>query len=171
MRKLRKCEIYEWLAQKYLEYQYTKRDSERKCPRFVIANTYRLAGVLLRWTIRPGTEAQLRRCFSGPPPTQCPLPQFYSGLSQVVHCVLCNRGFDRHKSFVRHQREAHSSDATMSTAVYKDIKSINASAAICKPGTGSKRAAGEAHPTDKLTDPRPVAEARAGTSLLRKGRL
>jgi hypothetical protein len=41
------AEIYEWFAQKYPEYQYTKRkirkvlkhDSERKCPRFVIANT------------------------------------------------------------------------------------------------------------------------------------
>jgi hypothetical protein len=38
----------------------------------------------------------------------------------------------------------------MSTAVHKDIRSINASAARCKPGTRSKRAAGEAYPIDKL---------------------
>jgi hypothetical protein len=73
------AEIYEWLAQKYLEYQYTKRkirkvlkhDSERKCPRFVIANKSRIVGVPLRWNIRPGTEPQFRSCFSGPPPTKC----------------------------------------------------------------------------------------------------
>jgi hypothetical protein len=59
---------------------------------------------------------------------------------------------------VRHQQEVHSSDATMSTAVYKDIKSINALAAICKPRTESKRAAGEAHPTDKLTDETLIGE-------------
>jgi hypothetical protein len=57
----------------------------------------------------------------------------------------------------------------MSTAVYKDIKSINASAAICKPRTGSKRAAGEAHPTDKLTDPRPIAKARTETEFATQG--
>jgi hypothetical protein len=51
-----------------------KHDSKRKGPRFVIANTYPLAGVSLRWTIRPGIEAQLRRCFSGPLHTQRPLP-------------------------------------------------------------------------------------------------
>jgi hypothetical protein len=49
-------EIYEWLAEKYPHYQYTKskirhvlsHDSERKSPRFVIANNYRIAGVPLR---------------------------------------------------------------------------------------------------------------------------
>jgi hypothetical protein len=87
----------------------------------------------------------------------------------LSHCILCNRGFDRHKSFVGHQREAHSSDATRSPAVYKDIKSINASAAIYKPRTGSKRAAGEAHPTDKLTDPRLVAEAGDETEFATQG--
>jgi hypothetical protein len=45
------------------------------------------------------------------------------------------------------------------------MRSINASASICKPGTGSKRAAGEAHLTDKLTDPRPAAEAGAETEF------
>jgi hypothetical protein len=58
-------EIYEWLAEKYPSYLYTKRkirhvlrhDSERTSPRFVIANRNRTAGVLIRWTIRPGTEA------------------------------------------------------------------------------------------------------------------
>lgn len=47
--------------------------------------------------------------------------------------------------------------------------SINASAAICKPGTGSKRAASEAHPTDKLTDPEPAAEAGAETEFATQG--
>jgi hypothetical protein len=74
-------EIYEWLAEKYPSYLYTKRkirhvlryDSERTSPRFVIANRNRAAGVPIQWTIRPGTEAQLRRLFSGPPPAE---PQF-----------------------------------------------------------------------------------------------
>jgi hypothetical protein len=70
---------------------------------------------------------------------------------------------------VRHQREAHSSNATISTAVHKDIRSINSLAAICKPRTGSKRAAGKAHPTDKLTDPRPAAKARAKTEFATQG--
>ncbi len=59
--------IYEWLTQKYPEYQYTKCkickvlrcDSKRKCPQFVIDNIHQLAGVLLHWTIQPGIEAQL----------------------------------------------------------------------------------------------------------------
>jgi hypothetical protein len=60
-------EIYEWLAKKYARYQYTKfkirhvprHDSERKSPRFVIANKYHIAGVPIRWTIRPGMELEL----------------------------------------------------------------------------------------------------------------
>ena len=46
----------------------------------------------------------------------------------------------------------------MSTAIYKDIKSINALAAICKPRTRSKRATSEAHPTDKLTNETLIGE-------------
>ena len=46
----------------------------------------------------------------------------------------------------------------MSTAVHKDIKSINALATICKPRTRSKRAASEAHPTDKLTNKTLIGE-------------
>jgi hypothetical protein len=96
------AKIYEWLAQKYPEYQYTKykirkvlkHDFERKCPRFVIANPGRIAGIPLRWMIRPRTEPQLRRCFGGPPPPRRPIPQFYGGLSQVIHCILCKRGFN-----------------------------------------------------------------------------
>lgn len=118
-------EIYEWLADKYPRYQYTKcqirhvlrHDSERTSPRFVIANKHRIAGVPIRWTIRPGTEPQLRRLFSGPPPAEPQLPQFYYGLSQQIHCVLCNRSFDRQEIFARHQRQAHSSHETVSPAV------------------------------------------------------
>lgn len=69
------AEIYEWLSQKYPEYQYTKYkirkvllyDFERKCPRFVIGNRDRLAGIPLRYIIRPGTENELRKSFGGPP--------------------------------------------------------------------------------------------------------
>ncbi len=43
---------------------------------------------------------------------------------QLIHCVLCNQGFDRHESFVRHQRDTHSSDATMSPAVHKEMGSV-----------------------------------------------
>jgi hypothetical protein len=118
-------EIYEWPAEKYPRYQFTKykvrkvllHDSERKSSGFVIANERRMAGVPLRWTIRPGTEPQLRRLFSGPPPTQPQFPQFYGGLSQQMYCVLCNRSFDRHETFVRYQQQAHSGHATMSPAV------------------------------------------------------
>lgn len=106
--QLSASEIYEWLAEKYPRYQYTKtkvrhvlrHDSERQSPRFVIANEHRPLGVPIRWTIRPGTENQLRQLFNGPPPPE------------PLHCVLCNQVFDRHESFVRHQREAHSSDLT-----------------------------------------------------------
>ena len=71
-------EIYERLAEKYLSYQYTKHkirgvlrhDSERKRPRFVVANKHRIAGVLIRWTIRLGIEPQLRQLFSDPPPVE-----------------------------------------------------------------------------------------------------
>jgi hypothetical protein len=118
-------EIYEWLGEKYPRYQYTKykirmvlrHDSERKSSRFVIANKHRMAGVPLRWTIRPETGPQLRRLFGGPPPAELQFPQFYGGLSQRIHCVLCNRTFDRHEIFVRHQQRAHSGHATMSPAV------------------------------------------------------
>lgn len=129
------AEIYEWLAEKYPSYLYTKRkirhvlrhDSERTSPRFVIANKNRIAGASIRWTIRPGTEAQLRRSFSDPPPAEPQFPRSYGGLSQLIHCVLCNRRFDRHESVARHQREAHPSE----------------------PGMGSKHAAGEAPPEDQ----------------------
>ena len=118
-------EIYEWLAEKYPRYQYTKykvrkvflHDSERKISRFVIANKRRMAGVPLRWTIRPGTEPQLRRLFGGPPPTEPQFSQLYGGLFQQIHCVLCNRTFNCHETSVGHQQEAHSGHATMSLAV------------------------------------------------------
>ena len=74
-------------------------DFERKCPRFVIANESQLAGIPVRWTIRPGTEPQLRQCFGGPPSKHL-ISQFYGGISQVIHSVLCNQGFDCHESFV-----------------------------------------------------------------------
>lgn len=52
----------------------------------------------------------------------------------------------------------------MSPAVHKEMRPVaHASAAICKPGTGLKRAASEAYPLDKLTDPGPAAEAEAET--------
>jgi hypothetical protein len=54
-------------------------------------------------------------------------------------------------------------------AVHKDMRSINASASICKPRTGSNRAANEAHHTDKLTDPRPAAEAEAEMEFATQG--
>ena len=62
------AEIYEWLAEKYLEKQYTKykfrevlkRDSEKKSPWFVIANKYCIAGALVCQAIWPGMEPQLR---------------------------------------------------------------------------------------------------------------
>jgi hypothetical protein len=57
----------------------------------------------------------------------------------------------------------------MSLAAYKDIRSINALALICKPGTRSKRAASKAHLTDKLTNPRPAAKARAETEFATQG--
>ncbi|CZR66317.1 uncharacterized protein PAC_16218 [Phialocephala subalpina] len=118
-------EIYEWFVEKYPRYQFTKNkvrkvllhDSERKSSRFVIANERRMVGVPLRWTIRPGTEPQLRRLFNGPPPAESQFPQFYGGLSQQIYCVLCNLSFDHHETFMRHQQEAHSSHATMSPSV------------------------------------------------------
>ncbi|KAH6667433.1 hypothetical protein B0J14DRAFT_602237 [Halenospora varia] len=121
------AEIYEWLAEKYPSYLYTKRkirhvlrhDSERTSPRFVIANKLRMAGVPIRWTIRPGTESQLRRLFGGPPAAEPQFLQFYGGLSQQIHCVLCNRSFGCQESFARHQLQAHSSHATISPAIGK----------------------------------------------------
>jgi hypothetical protein len=168
------AEIFEWLAQKYPEYQYTKykirkvlrHDSERICPRFVIANKSRLAGVPVRWTIRPGTEPQLRQRFSGPP-TKRPIPQFYGGLSQVIHCVLCNRGFDCHESFVTHQREAHSSGSTMSPTVHEEMRgNVDTLAAIHESGT---RTTSEAHHLDKLTNLEPVVGAEAETEFAMQG--
>jgi hypothetical protein len=49
------CEIYEWLAEKYPQYQYNKnqirhvlhRDSKRKNPRFMVANEYRIFQALI----------------------------------------------------------------------------------------------------------------------------
>lgn len=63
------CEVYEWLAEKYPEYQYTKHkirdvlrhDSERERPRFMIANKHRLPGVPRRWAIQPEMEPEVRR--------------------------------------------------------------------------------------------------------------
>jgi hypothetical protein len=49
------------------------------------------------------------------------------------------------------------------------MRSINASASICKTGTRSKCAASEAHPTDKLTDPGPATEARAEMEFVTQG--
>lgn len=125
------AEIYEWLSQKYPEYQYTKykirkvlkHDFERKCPRFVIGNRDRLAGIPLRYIIRPGTESELRKSFGGPPRRR-QICQFYGGLSQVIHCVLCKRGFDCHESFVTHQREAHSHSAS-SSSTDKETRSVD----------------------------------------------
>lgn len=139
-------EIYEWLAEKYPSYQYTKRNirhvlrhnSERRSPRFVIANKHRIAGVPIRWTIRPGTESQLRRLFGGPPTAERQFPQFYGGLSQQIHCVLCNRSFGRQESFARHQRQAHSSHATISPAIGK-ASPADPSAAITSTQLGCTR--------------------------------
>jgi hypothetical protein len=82
-------EIYKWLTEKYLYYQFIKDkvrkvllyNSKRKSSRFVITNECYIAGVPLRWTIQPGIEPQLCRLFSRPPPAESQLPQFYSSLS------------------------------------------------------------------------------------------
>lgn len=148
------AEIYEWLAQKYPEYQYTKykirkvlkHDFERKCPRFVIANPGRIVGIPLRWMIRPGTEPQLRRCFSGPPPPRRPIPQFYGGLSQVIHCILCKRGFNGQESFATHQREAHSRGVTVSPTIHKGATVTRST------GAGSLGAPRAVHHQDELTN-------------------
>jgi hypothetical protein len=68
------CEVYEWLAEKYPQYQYTKtkirnvlhHDSERQQPRFMIANKHRLPGVPCRWAIWPEMEPELRRLCNPP---------------------------------------------------------------------------------------------------------
>ncbi|KAF8862730.1 hypothetical protein BDZ45DRAFT_686558 [Acephala macrosclerotiorum] len=68
------CDVYEWLAEKYPEYQYPKykirkvllHDSEREQPRFMITNKRRLPGVPCRWAIRPGMEPELRRLCDPP---------------------------------------------------------------------------------------------------------
>jgi hypothetical protein len=132
------AEIYEWLAQKYPSYQYTKskirhvlrRDSARLIPRFGIANKHRIAGVPLRWTIRPGMEPELRRCLSGPLPTAPSVPQFYGGLSQ---------------------QEVHSSNKSVSPAVHEKMEScFSTSAVSSKPGMRSKRVASGVLPADRL---------------------
>ncbi|KAL5316311.1 hypothetical protein ACEPPN_015356 [Leptodophora sp. 'Broadleaf-Isolate-01'] len=97
-------EIYEWLAEKYPQYQYNKnqirlvlhRDSERKNPRFMIANKHRIAGVPIRWTIQPGTEHQLRRWLSGPPLGR--EPQVHQSLGETLQLIgydKCNVTSDR----------------------------------------------------------------------------
>jgi hypothetical protein len=169
------AEIYEWLAQKYPEYQYTKykirkvlkHDFERKCPRFVIANPGRIAGIPLRWMIRPGTEPQLRRCFGGPPPPRRPIPQFYGGLSQVIHCILCKRGFNGQESFVTHQREAHSRGATVSPTIHKGATVTHST------GAGSLGAPRAVHYRDELTNHVIGAESPAGaeTEFVEEGSL
>ncbi|KAH6702779.1 hypothetical protein BKA61DRAFT_740376 [Leptodontidium sp. MPI-SDFR-AT-0119] len=123
-----------------------KHDFERKCPRFVIANPGRIVGIPLRWMIRPGTEHQLRRCFRGPPPPRRPIPQFYGGLSQVIHCILCKRGFDGQESFVTHQREAHSRGATVSPTIHKRAAVTHST------GAGPLGAPRAVHYRDELTN-------------------
>jgi hypothetical protein len=73
---------------------------------------------------------------------------------------------------VTHQREAHSTGATISPAVHSEMRSVDqAPAAIRKPGSGSgsEGATGKAPRPDKLTDPRPAAEAEAETEFATQG--
>jgi hypothetical protein len=72
--------------------------------------------------------------FSGPPPAEPQFPQSYNGFSQLIHCVICNRRFNRHESLARHQREAHPSE----------------------PGIGSKHTASEALPADQSSGRNPT---------------
>jgi hypothetical protein len=77
------CEVYEWLAEKYPECQYTKykirkvllHDSEREQHRFMIANKHRLPGVPCRWAIRPEMEPELRRLCYPPLGRESQVPQ------------------------------------------------------------------------------------------------
>jgi hypothetical protein len=87
------CEVYEWLAEKYPECQYTKykirkvllHDSEREQPRFMIANKHRLPGVPCRWAIRPEMEPDLRRlCY---PPPLGRESQVLQSLGDRCHCT------------------------------------------------------------------------------------
>jgi len=87
------CEVYEWLAEKYPQYQYTKKkirnvllhDSERQQPRFTIANNHRLPGVPCRWAIRPEMEPELRRlCY---PPPLGRESQVLQSLGDRCHCT------------------------------------------------------------------------------------
>jgi hypothetical protein len=48
----------------------------------------------------------------------------------------------------------------MSLAVYKDIRSINALALICKTKTKFKRTVSKVYPTNKLTNLKPIVEAK-----------
>jgi hypothetical protein len=86
------CEVYEWLAEKYPECQYSKykirkvllHDSEREQARFMIANKHRLPGVPCRWAIRPEMEPELRRLCYPPLGRESQFPQF---LGDRCHCT------------------------------------------------------------------------------------
>ncbi|KAL5347680.1 hypothetical protein ACLOAV_007089 [Pseudogymnoascus australis] len=136
------AEIHEWLALKYPEYQYRKYNIRKvlnsRNSRFVIANRDRIAGLPARWIIRPETETQLLKRFSGPPRSRI-IRQIYGGPSQEIHCILCRRSFKCHKSFVAHQREAHSDGASLSPATNKETGSFDhAPAAVTSdPGAGT----------------------------------
>jgi Chromo (CHRromatin Organisation MOdifier) domain len=86
------CEVYEWLAEKYPECQYTKykirkvllHDSEREQPRFMIANKHRLPGVPCRWAIRPEMEPELRRLCYPPLGRES---QVLQSLGDRCHCT------------------------------------------------------------------------------------
>ncbi|KAH8792217.1 hypothetical protein F5882DRAFT_376774 [Hyaloscypha sp. PMI_1271] len=77
------CEVYEWLAEKYPECQYTKdkirkvllHDSAREQARFMIANRHRLPGVPCRWKIRPEMEPELRQLCYAPLGRESQVPQ------------------------------------------------------------------------------------------------
>jgi hypothetical protein len=86
------CEVYEWLAEKYPECQYTKykirkvllHDSEREQPRFMVANKHRLPGVPCRWAIRPEMEPELRRlCY----PPLARESQVLQSMGDGCHCI------------------------------------------------------------------------------------
>jgi hypothetical protein len=165
-------EIYEWLAENYPRYQFTKdkvrkvllHDSERKSSRFVIANKRRMSGVPLRWTIRPGTEPQLRRLFSGPPPAESQFPQFYGGLSQQIYCVLCNLSFDRHETFVRHRQQVHSNHATVPPSVGEAPPAEDRSGAVQNPDVAIR----ENEPLQQRLRDRPRRELSVGGSTNHK---
>ncbi|OBT39115.1 hypothetical protein VE00_10616 [Pseudogymnoascus sp. WSF 3629] len=135
------AEIHEWFALKYPEYQYGKYNIRKvlnsRNSRFVIANRDRIAGLPARWIIRPRTETQLRKRFSGPPRSRI-IRQIYGGPSQEIHCILCRRSFDCHESFMTHQREAHSDGASLSPATKKETGSFDHAPAVTSdPGAGT----------------------------------